>query len=156
MILISDLENTSSPRFLDLANCCLFQLVMKGEGVIMQVRVIVASTQGREWDGEIGKLNLDFYVFKTEDGLHRLLVLKNGGWPTFMGWQFNCFLSPCSSRWMVEHLQNQPLWQFFWSRFWNTVSCLCCWKLIWVCWSPLRILLLSYEGFQLGDFYITI
>jgi hypothetical protein len=33
---------------------------------------------------------------------------------------------------------------------------LCCWKLIWVCWSPLRILLLSYEGFQLGDFYITI
>ncbi len=51
----------------------------------MQVRVIVASTQGREWDGEIGKLNLDFYLFKTEDGLHRLLVLKNGGWPTFMG-----------------------------------------------------------------------
>jgi hypothetical protein len=47
--------------------------------------VMVASTQGREWDGEIGKLNLDFYVFKTEDGLHRLLVLKNGGWPTFMG-----------------------------------------------------------------------
>jgi len=85
VILISDLENTSSPRFLDLANCCLFQLVMKGEGVIMQVRVIVASTQGREWDGEIGKLNLDFYLFKTEDGLHRLLVLKNGGWPTFMG-----------------------------------------------------------------------
>jgi hypothetical protein len=25
---------------------------------------------------------------------------------------------------------------------------LCCWKLIWVCWSPLRILLLSYEAFN--------
>ncbi len=51
----------------------------------MQVRVMVASTQGREWDGEIGELNLDFYVFKSEDGLQRLLVLKNGGWPAFMG-----------------------------------------------------------------------
>jgi hypothetical protein len=35
---------------------------MKGEDVIMQVRVIVASTKGREWDGEIGKLNLDLCV----------------------------------------------------------------------------------------------
>ncbi len=58
---------------------------MKGEGVIMQVRVIVASTQGWKWDGEIGKLNLAFYVFKSEDGLQRLLVLKNGGWPAFTG-----------------------------------------------------------------------
>jgi hypothetical protein len=45
--------------------------------------VMVASTQGREWDGEIGELNLGLYVFKAEDGSQRRLVVQNGGWPSW-------------------------------------------------------------------------
>ncbi|KAH9535905.1 hypothetical protein CY35_17G078700 [Sphagnum magellanicum] len=45
--------------------------------------VMVASTQGRDWDGEVWNLDPDLYIFRAEDGLQRRLVLRNGGWPSW-------------------------------------------------------------------------
>jgi hypothetical protein len=44
---------------------------------------MVASTQGRDWDGEVGNLDPDLYIFRAEDGSQRRLVLRNGGWPSW-------------------------------------------------------------------------
>jgi hypothetical protein len=43
--------------------------------------VMVASTEGKGWHGEIEALCLDLYVLSAVDGSGRCLVAKNGGWP---------------------------------------------------------------------------
>jgi hypothetical protein len=82
-ILISDLQIAISPKFLDLALMFISFGDERRECYIAGEWVMVASTQGREWDGEIGDLNLGLYVFKAEDGSQRRLVVQNGGWPSW-------------------------------------------------------------------------
>nr|XP_024383837.1 uncharacterized protein LOC112286315 [Physcomitrium patens]PNR61619.1 hypothetical protein PHYPA_000042 [Physcomitrium patens] len=46
--------------------------------------VAVGSNEGRGWQREIEALNLDLYIFKAEDGSQRRMIVRNGGWPTWM------------------------------------------------------------------------
>ncbi|CAM6019112.1 unnamed protein product [Sphagnum balticum] len=43
--------------------------------------VMVASTEGKGWHGEIEALCLDLYVLSAVDGSGQCLVAKDGGWP---------------------------------------------------------------------------
>ena len=45
--------------------------------------VMVASSQGRGWNGDIHDLHTDLYVSDVSDGSNRCLVVENGGWPTW-------------------------------------------------------------------------
>lgn len=44
----------------------------------------MGSNEGRGWQREIEALNLDLYIFKAEDGSQRRMIVRNGGWPTWM------------------------------------------------------------------------
>lgn len=43
----------------------------------------VASFGKRGWSGEVDELNTDIYIFRTEDGSDRVMVVEHGGWPSW-------------------------------------------------------------------------
>ncbi|XP_050223495.1 uncharacterized protein LOC126673399 [Mercurialis annua] len=44
----------------------------------------VASYGERGWNGEVGVLSTDIYIFLTCDGTRRVKIVENGGWPSWV------------------------------------------------------------------------